>query len=149
MELQLVVFKLDSEDFGAPIEQIREINRLVPITSVPKAPLSVLGVINLRGKVIPVISLRERFGFRKVTPDGYTRIVVSDVGGQTVGFVVDAVTEVLNLDDGAIEPAPESAAGVDSAFLRGIGKVGNRLILLLDLEQVFDFALPAKERQPA
>lgn len=143
MELQLVVFKLGSEDFGARIEQIREINRLVPITTVPKAPGSILGVINLRGKVIPVISLRERFGFKKVDADGYTRIVVSEVGGQTVGFVVDAVTEVLRMDDTAIEPAPESAAGVDSAFIRGIGKVEGRLVIILDLEQVFDFLTQA------
>jgi purine-binding chemotaxis protein CheW len=133
-----VIFKLGSEDFGARIEQIREINRMVPITHVPKAPRSVLGIVNLRGKVIPVLSLRERFGFKRVAEDGYTRIVVSEVAGQTIGFVVDAVTEVLGMDDSTIEPPPEGAAGVDSAFIKGIGKVEERLIIVLDLERVFD-----------
>lgn len=147
MELQLVVFKLGSADFGARIEQIREINRLVPITGVPKAPPGVLGIINLRGTVIPVISLRERFGFPQVAADGYTRIVVSEVGGQTVGFVVDAVTEVLRVDDGAIEPAPENSTGVDSSFIAGIGKVGDRLIILLDLERVVDVRLLSRDEK--
>ncbi len=143
MEIQLVVFSLAGEDFGVPIAKVREINRLVPITAIPKAPPGVLGIINLRGKVIPVVSLRERFGFEKSATDDATRIVVSEIGSETVGFVVDAVTEVLRLDDASIEPAPESAAGVDAAFLKGIGKVGERLIIILDLERVFDFSLLA------
>lgn len=140
MELQLVVFKLADEDFGVPIEQVREIIRLVQITHVPKAPSSVLGVINLRGRVIPVISLRDRFGLKKDGTDESTRIIVSDVGSQNVGFVVDAVTEVLRLDESSVEPAPDRAAGVDSAFIKGIGKVEDRLIIVLDLEKVFDLA---------
>jgi purine-binding chemotaxis protein CheW len=140
MELQLVVFKLADEDFGVPIEQVREIIRLVQITHVPKAPSSVLGVINLRGKVIPVISLRDRFGLKKDGTDESTRIIVSDVGSQNVGFVVDAVTEVLRLDESSVEAAPERAAGVDSAFIKGIGKVEDRLIIVLDLEKVFDLS---------
>jgi purine-binding chemotaxis protein CheW len=146
MEIQLVVFSLGDEDFGVPIAQVREINRLVPITAIPKAPPSVLGVINLRGKVIPVICLRERFGFPAAIHDEATRIVVSEIAGQTVGFVVDAVTEVLRLEDSAIEPAPESASGVDAAFLKGIGKLDNRLIIVLDLERVFDFSQLAELR---
>lgn len=140
MEMQLVVFSLAGEDFGVPIAQVREINRLVPITAVPKAPPSVLGIINLRGHVIPVLSLRERFGFARSESDEATRIVVSDIGEGTVGFVVDAVTEVLRMDDSAVEPAPESVAGVDAAFIKGIGKVDERLIIVLDLEKVFDFS---------
>lgn len=141
MEIQLVVFSLAGEDFGVPIAQVREINRLVPITAIPKAPPSVLGVINLRGNVTPVMSLRERFGFPRDTSDEATRIVVSEVGAETVGFVVDAVTEVLRVDDSAIEAAPESAAGVAAEFIKGIGKVDDRLIIVLDLEKVFDFKL--------
>ncbi|MGE5509048.1 MAG: chemotaxis protein CheW [Chitinophagales bacterium] len=140
MELQLVVFTLAGEDFGVPIEQVREINRLVQIMAIPQAPRSVLGVINLRGKIIPVISLRERFGFDRGQNSEATRIVVSDVAGQTAGFVVDAVTEVLRLDERAMEAAPQTTVGVDSAFIRGIGKVDDRLIIILDLERVFDFS---------
>lgn len=142
MEVQLVVFSSGGEDFGVTIDQVREINRLVPITALPKAPASVLGIINLRGKVIPVISLRERFGFEKGQNDEATRIVISEVAGQTVGFVVDAVMEVLRLEESLIEPPPENAAGVDSAFIRGIGKVNERLIIVLDLAKVLEIAAP-------
>lgn len=138
MELQLVVFNLGEEDFGVAIDQVREIIRMTGITTVPKAPASVLGVINLRGKVIPVVSLRERFGFEAQEPTEATRIVVCDMGDQTVGFVVDAVTEVLRVGDEAIEPAPQAATGVESRFISGIGKVDDRLIIVLDLEQVFN-----------
>ncbi|HHW15345.1 MAG TPA: chemotaxis protein CheW [Firmicutes bacterium] len=144
MELQLVVFSLAGEDFGVPIDQVREIIRFTAVTKVPKAPVSVLGVINLRGRVIPVVSLRERFGFPAEEAGNATRIVVSDLAGQTAGFVVDAVTEVLRLDEGAIEPPPASASTVDSAFIKGIGKIDERLIILLDLEKVFDFSVLAR-----
>ncbi len=139
MELQLVVFTLAGEDFGVPIDRVREINRMVRVTTVPQAPASVLGVINLRDKVVPVISLRERFGFERGEDGDSTRIVVSEVAGQTAGFVVDGVTEVLRLDERAIEPPPQTTVGVDSAFIRGIGKIGDRLIIILDLEKVFGF----------
>lgn len=144
MELQLVVFTLEKQDFGVPIDQVREIIRYSQVTSMPKAPESVLGVINLRSKVIPVISLRERFDLAKRDLDDATRIVVSDVAGQTVGFVVDEVTEVLRISEESVEPAPATTSSVDSAFIRGIGKIDDRLIILLDLERVFDFStLPA------
>lgn len=144
MEPQLVVFKLAEEDFGVPIDHVREINRMVEITAIPQAPASVLGVINLRGKIVPVISLRERFGFAHGQCGDSTRIVVSDVAGQTAGFVVDGVTEVLRVDAQAIEPPPQTTVGVDSAFIRGIGRIDDRLIIILDLEKVFDFSsLPA------
>lgn len=139
MELQLVVFSLGKEEYGVPIDQVREINRFAEITQVPKAPTSVLGVINLRGHVIPVISLRQRFGFPEKPADAASRIVVSDVAGQTAGFVVDSVTEVLRLSDGSIEPAPQTTNTVDSAFIQGIGKLEDRMVIVLDLEQVFTF----------
>lgn len=140
MERQLVVFKLADEEYGAPIEQVREIIRFVSITAVPKAPESVLGVISLRGRVIPVVSLRKRFGFSIVEPNEATRVVVSDVDGQTVGFVVDSVSEVLRLDEGNIEPPPEGGFQADSQFIKGIGKTGNRLIILLELARIMNLA---------
>ncbi|MDI6871949.1 MAG: chemotaxis protein CheW [Bacillota bacterium] len=143
MELQLVVFSLEQETFGVAIEQVREINRFTNITKVPKGPEGLLGVINLRGHVIPVVSLRERFGFPPREADNATRIVVSDVGGQTAGFVVDSVTEVLRLAMDSIEPAPRHASVVDSDFITGIGKVGERLVIVLDLERVLDFSMSA------
>jgi acetaldehyde dehydrogenase (acetylating) len=89
--------------------------------------------------VIPVVNLRERFGFPPVAFDEATRIVVSEISGQTVGFVVDGVAEVLRISDETIEAAPEATAGVDSSFIRGIGKMGERLVIVLDLERVSDF----------
>lgn len=145
MELQLVVFSLAEEAFGVPVDQVREIIRFTEITKIPKAPPSVLGVLNLRGHIIPVISLRERFGFVPLEVDSATRIVVAEVQGQTVGFVVDTVAEVLRMDDSTIEPAPVTDASVNSSFIKGLGKIEDRIIILLDLGKVFDFfALPAQ-----
>lgn len=136
LESQLVIFTLASEDFGVPIDQVKEIIRHTAITSIPKAPAAVLGIINLRDRVIPVVSLRERFDFPSQAVDNDTRIVVSDVGGQTVGFVVDAVTEVLRISDDTVQPPPGNTAGVDSRFISGIGRIEDRLIIVLDLAQV-------------
>lgn len=140
VEVQLVVCRLAGGDYGVPIEQVKEINRYVEVTRIPKAPASVLGVINLRGQVIPVVSLRERFGFPPEQIDAATRIIVSDV---RVGFVVDGVTEVLRLDSGTIVPPPETTKGMDSVFIKGIAKLGERLIIVLDLEKIIDFSLLA------
>ncbi len=139
LELYLVVFRLNDEEFGVPVDQVREIDRLTHITALPKAPPGVLGVINLRGRVIPVVSLRERFGFPGAGTTEVSRIVVSDVDGQFVGFVADAVTEVLQLDGSSIEPLPETSPAVYSPFIDGLGRVGERTIILLDLAKVFDF----------
>jgi purine-binding chemotaxis protein CheW len=136
LESQLVIFALGSEDFGVPIDQVKEIIRFTSITSIPKAPPAVLGVINLRDSIIPVISLRERFGFPIQEIDNDTRIVVSDVGGQIMGFVVDAVTEVLRISDESVQPPPGNTAGVDSRFISGIGRIEDRLVIVLDLAQV-------------
>lgn len=136
MELQLVVFALAGEAFGVPIDQVKEIVRFVPATAVPMAPPGVLGVINLRGKVIPVVDLRERFHFPPTAVSDATRIIVGDLADQVLGFVVDEVTEVLSISETEIEPAPASTSGVDAAFIRGIGKVAGRLVIVLDLATV-------------
>jgi len=135
-EEQLVIFQVANEVFGVDISTVQEIIRIQAITKIPKAPEFVEGVINLRGKVIPVIDLRERFGFEKTEETKSTRIVVIEVGEDTVGMIVDAVAEVLRLPVTAIEPPASIIEGVDSEYLRGIGKVDERLIILLDLEKV-------------
>lgn len=144
MEVQLVVFSLQEEEYGVPIDEVREIIRYVKPTAVPKAPASVKGVINLRGKVIPVVSLRERFGFSEKEIDDESRIIVAEVSGETMGFVVDAVTEVLRLDADKIEPYSDATSSVDERFIDGIGKVGDRLIIILDLAKLFDFTAIAR-----
>ena len=135
-EEQLVTFSLGSEEFGVDIMRVQEIIRIPPITRVPKAPSYVEGVINLRGNVIPVVSLRNRFGMTRVEETDLSRIVVLQVQSKVFGVRVDAVTEVLRIDSEAIEPPPQVALGMDSRFIRGVGKIGERLLILLDLDHI-------------
>lgn len=135
-EQQLVVFDLASEAYGVDIGVVREIIRLQEITKVPRTPQFVEGVINLRGKVIPVIDLRKRFALQVAAETGDNRIVVVDIGGQDIGAVVDAVTEVLRITRDSIEPPASVITTDDSGYLLGIGKLDDKLIILLDLQQV-------------
>jgi purine-binding chemotaxis protein CheW len=132
---QLVVFEVADESFGIDINAVQEIIRLQQITEVPRAPMHVKGVINLRGKVIPVVDLREKLGFMQGEETKSSRIVVVDITGTTVGMIVDAVTEVLRIGSEQIEE-PSSIIESYEQYLRGIGKIDNRLILLLDLVKV-------------
>ncbi len=136
--LQLVSFNIGSEGFGIDILKVREINRMVDITRVPQAPHYVEGVINLRGKVIPIIDLRKRFSLETRDYDKNTRIVVVDILGHITGVVVDAVSEVLRLKAGTIEPAPEIVTGISSEYIKGVAKLEDRLLILLDLSKVID-----------
>ncbi|HUX46965.1 MAG TPA: chemotaxis protein CheW [Desulfosporosinus sp.] len=133
---QFVTFSLGSEEFGVDIMLVQEIIRIPPITRVPKAPDYVEGVINLRGNVIPVISLRTRFCMTRVEETDLSRIIVLQVQTKVFGIRVDAVTEVLRLDSEAIEPPPPIALSMDSQFIRGVGKIGERLLILLELHQI-------------
>ena len=135
-EMQLVVFDLASEGYGVDIGAVREIIRLQDITRVPRTPSFVEGVITLRGKVIPVIDLRKRFGLPVSEQNTENRIVVVDIGGQDIGVVVDAVAEVLRISTGSVEPPSSVITGADSEYLLGIAKLEDRLIILLDLERV-------------
>ncbi len=135
-EQQLVVFDLDDESYGINIESVREIIRLQEITNVPRTPDFVEGIINLRGKVIPVIDLRTRFGLSEQERDGETRIVNVDIAGHEIGMVVDAVREVLRISRDSVEPPSSVITTDDSGYLRGIAKLENRLILTLDLDQI-------------
>lgn len=133
---QLVVFQLAGETYGVDIGHVHEIIRLQPITQVPRTPEFVEGVINLRGRIIPVIDLHKRFGLPPAEATNNTRIMVVEVNGITVGMIVDAVLEVLRLPEENIEPPPPIIKGVDVAYLRGVGKWEDKLIILLDLDRV-------------
>jgi purine-binding chemotaxis protein CheW len=141
--LQLVSFNIGQEEFGLDIQRIQEINRMVEITRVPNSPEFVSGVINLRGKVIPIIDLRKRFGFPPKESDRSTRIIVVELGDMVVGFVVDAVSEVLRIPKSITEPPPPIVAGIGSEYITAVAKLENRLLILLDLERI----LRDKERQ--
>ncbi len=138
-EVQLVTFLLGDEEYGVPISQIQEIDRLARITKVPKAAEFIEGITNLRGEVIPVLDTRKRFGLEVKPSDDRTRIIIVDLGGVKTGLVVDSVREVLNLARKDIAPPPEAiGSGIDQQFISGIGKVdaGKRMIVLLDVEKI-------------
>ncbi|MDD2421686.1 MAG: chemotaxis protein CheW [Heliobacteriaceae bacterium] len=135
-EIQLVVFGLGSEEYGVPIMQVKEIIRLITSTKIPQSPDFVEGVINLRGNVIPVIDLKKRFGLPLSETTVNTRIIVVNIGEHTVGVVVDAVTEVLRLSLSAVEPPPPMMSGISIDYIKGVGKVEDRLLILLDLDKI-------------
>jgi len=134
--LQLVSFKIGEEEFGVDILKVQEINRMIDVTRVPNAPAYVDGVINLRGKVIPVVDLRSRLGMARREHDKNTRIVVVELSGKVVGFVVDAVSEVLRIPKSVTEPPPALAAGMNAEYITAVGKLNDRLLTLLDLERI-------------
>ncbi|HBA56057.1 MAG TPA: chemotaxis protein CheW [Syntrophorhabdus aromaticivorans] len=137
--LQLVTFKLGQEEFGVDILKVQEINRMMDITRIPNAPPFIEGVINLRGKIIPIVDLRKRLGF--LDEDGRsektTRIIVIELDGLVLGFIVDSVSEVLRIPENTIEPAPSIVGGIESEYIEGVGKLDNRLLILLELTRLF------------
>ena len=134
--IQLVSFKLGEEEFGIDILKVQEINRMVEITKVPQAPHFCEGVINLRGKVIPVIDLRLKFDMETKQRDKDSRIVVCDVNGIVIGMIVDAVEEVLRIPGSTVEPAPDIVTSVNSDYIKGVAKLDERLLILLDISKV-------------
>ena len=137
-EQQLVVFRLGSEKYGIDIGRVQGIERMQPVTVVPRAPHFVEGVINLRGQITPVINLRARFGFAKAESTKETRIVVVYMQDQWVGLVVDAVEGVSRLNSSQIEPPSAFVRSAESGYLRGIAKIEDGLLILLDLDKVLD-----------
>lgn len=139
-----LTFQLGEESYGLEIMKAQEIIGMMRVTKVPRMPDFVRGVINLRGRVIPVIDLRRKFGLEPKPDTDRTCIIVCQVArdGQqvTVGLIVDEVSEVLDIREDQIDPAPDFGGVVDTSFLLGIGKVGPRVIMLLDADKVFSAA---------
>lgn len=132
---QVVSFELGTEEYAVDILEVQEIIRMVEITSVPKAPHYVEGVINLRGKVIPIVDLRSRFGLSGAEGTKDTRIVVVDVSRIILGFIVDSVSEVLRIPSSLIESPPNGNQG-GAEFYKGVGRVDGRLLIFLDLDRL-------------
>jgi purine-binding chemotaxis protein CheW len=134
-EEQIVVFRLGGEDYGIEISQVREIIKKRSITPMPRQPAYVEGVINVRGTIIPVVNLRKRFG---LTGDELSEphTIIVESGDGLVGILVDSVSEVIRLPQDRIHPPPPVSIGVDSEYLRGICRVGDRLLVYLDVEKV-------------
>lgn len=138
--LQLVTFKLGQEEFALDILLVQEINRMVEVTKVPKAPHFVEGVINLRGKIVPVLDLRKRFGLPVSDFTGQARIIVVNVGHRVLGLMVDSVSEVLRIPGRTVVPPPPLVAGIGAEYIKGIGKIEDRLLIVLDLRKVLSEA---------
>src|SRR5215475_2701708 len=134
-DLQVVGFRIGNETFGVRIGSVREIVRVPEITSVPSAPDTVEGVINLRGKIIPVMDLRKRFGQVDVQPDKKNRLVV-ELENKLVGLIVNAASEVLKIPPSEIEPPGNVFAEGESNYVTGVGKLKGRLIILLDVSKL-------------
>jgi purine-binding chemotaxis protein CheW len=136
--IQLVSFNLGPEEYAVEVLKVREIIRMTSITHIPNTPPSVEGIINLRGKVIPIISLRNRFSMAGSESDHHTRIMVMDIGGKLMGFIVDGVSEVIRISNGEIQPPPSMVSGgVDQDFICGVIQHADQLLLMLQLDRMF------------
>lgn len=138
MEHQLVVFELANEFYGINIAVVESIIKMQAITQLPQTPTYIKGVTNLRGTVLPVIDLRIRFGLESTHDTKQTRVIIVTMGSIKVGVMVDAVSEVLRVSDEIIEPLPPMVNAVNSDFLKGIVRLQDRLIILLEVEKVLD-----------
>jgi len=136
LEGKYLTFVLADESYGLEILKVREIIGMMAITAVPRTPPFVKGVINLRGKVIPVIDLRLKFGISEVAHTEETCVIVVDVGSVEMGIIVDKVSEVLNIAAGEIEDTPSFGVSVDTDFILGLGKANGRVTILLDITRV-------------
>jgi purine-binding chemotaxis protein CheW len=135
-ELHLVTFALDREEFGVPIEQVREVIRAGEITRVPQARRHVRGVTNLRGRILAVVELRSRLGLTAAAITAHSRIIVVGVHDRTLGVLVDRVSQVVKVPATTVAPAPEEVLTPDTKYITGVARYDARLIVLLDMEKV-------------
>ena len=133
-----LTFHLANEEYGLEILRVIEIIGSIEVTAIPLTPDYVKGVINLRGKVIPVVDLRKKFGLEEVEKTKETCIVVVDIGGSHMGVVVDAVSEVLDIKVSEIEPAPALGAELDTSFILGMAKTNDQVTILLEIEKILN-----------
>ncbi|MFZ3060626.1 MAG: chemotaxis protein CheW [Candidatus Methanoperedens sp.] len=136
-ELQLVVFNIGREEFGVEIMRVQEIIRMTNITRIPQAPEYIRGIINLRGRIIVVLNLNVIMGMETKEQDENTRIIVANIDETVMGFIVDSVSEVIRLPEKNVEPAPAVIASkIGTEYVRGVGKMEDRLLILLDLDKI-------------
>ncbi|MFM9277296.1 chemotaxis protein CheW [Paenibacillus jiagnxiensis] len=138
-EIKVIVFKLGEEEYGVEVDKVQSIERMVPITRVPKTFTFVKGVFNLRGVVMPVIDLRGRFGLEETEHTDQTRIIIVSVNDMQVGFIVDSANDVIDLNTDTIETPPEVVGGIKAKYLRGVAKISEeRLLIMLNLSEVLN-----------
>jgi len=134
---ELIAFRIGDQEFCVNIMSVREIRGWTPATPLPHSPSHVLGVINLRGAVLPIINLSIRLGMKPVEPEARHVIIVAQVGAKVVGLLVEAVSDILTVTDDTIQPTPEVASDLEKTFARGIIALENRMICLVELEAIF------------
>jgi len=129
-------FRLGAEEYGIDILAVREIRAYERPTRIANAPAFILGVVNLRGVIVPIVDLRIKFGMTQPTYDGSTVVIILNVANRVLGIVVDSVSDVLPLKDEEIRPAPEFSSAIDASFVRGLASISNRLLILVDIEML-------------
>lgn len=137
-ENQFVIFRLGDEKYAVDILNVGGISEFREVTKVPNAPAFVDGIINLRGDIIPVVNLKKRFNIADKKADSDTRIIINTINGKDIGFVVDEASQVIKIDDGDIEEAPDIIKGADRQYISGIGKVDDQIVILLNLEKILN-----------
>ena len=137
--VQLVSFMLADEEYGVEVLKVREIIRMPTITKMPNVPQHVEGIINLRGKVIPIISMRRRFNLMESENSNQTQIIIMDVCGSLTGFIVDSVSEVIRIQSGEIQPPPAMvlSGGIGQEFITGVFNHAERLLIIMDIDLMF------------
>lgn len=131
-------FFVEDEQYGIEISHINEIIAMMKITSVPRTPDFVEGVINLRGSIIPIVDIRGKFGLAKKDHDMNTAIIINEVSGVNIGFIVDRVEDVLTLDEKELSAPPKFGSHIDTSFIQSVAEVESDVILILDMEKVFE-----------
>jgi purine-binding chemotaxis protein CheW len=138
-EIKVIVFKLGEEEYGIEVDRVQTIERMMPITRVPKTLAFVKGVINLRGVVIPVIDLRGRFGIAEAENTDQTRIIIVAANDLEVGFIVDSANDVIDLNTDIIDTPPDVVGGIKAKYLQGVARVSEqRLLVMLNLSEVLN-----------
>lgn len=135
-DLKLIVFQLKDEEYAIEVEYVQSIERMQPVTRIPRTYPFITGVMNLRGVITPVINLRKRFGIEEKEFDDATRILVISKDGIEIGFIVDGANDVIDVPEDKIEPTPEVIGGIEAEYLRGVVKLEKRLFTLLNLDKV-------------
>ena len=129
-------FRLGAEEYGIDILAVREIRAFERPTRIASAPAFILGVINLRGVIVPIVDLRLKFGVGEAAYDGTTVVIILNVANRVLGIVVDSVSDVLSIEQAAIRPAPEFSAAIEASFVRGLASINDRLLILVDIEML-------------
>lgn len=134
--LEFLTFKLGGEEYGVDIQRVQELRGYDPVTKLPNTPAHFKGVVDLRGLIVPIVDLRIRFNAGSVAYDQFTVVIVVSVADRVVGMVVDSVSDVTALAPDAVKPPPEFGGAIDTRYLTGIGTLGDRMLLLVDIERL-------------